>query len=671
MEANKKLQYETGLELDMQKVLMDPTDRETLDSSILDAERRISTRYIGAPQETIDLEVAKAASKLEAAAISLVGDEDPMRAEVLIRNASYLMPQEKTALSKSIGGEVEKYQARGYANEALSKFEGETDAGAGIAWIRETVKDPDIADAAVSKYQQFVREKNIGIKDAEDEQKKIQKENHDKIIMDYANGSQWADDDINGMYERGEITAATAAQTLGWNNATSGYVNAETKLRHRVPNYDQLPQSKKDALLMAESGTTPEIHAEAMRVLNAGIARGLTDAEVKDYANRNLITTAEAERLKAAIKGFDKQNSAALAGIKKNLQETLDPDKTKSILKGMYPEADFDAMMSELDGYIAELSANNDPDIVKKAGVRARLIQARAIQEVFTLDPSRNPDGTRLHDIPYVPQFGFIGEQEPTKYNELVHQAEADLERIIELSGKTAPPTAKVDDIAIPNVEYKDISTDILGGVYPLTSGFDSRRTHGAHNGLDFGAPIGTPVRVPGAAAGGELTVAAVVADQGNSHSGNGNRVVLRGVDANGNQVEWQFNHLSAVDPSLRVGASVSPGAALGKVGNTGTVVASPGGNGAHLDLKLKVNGKAAEPRDYYRLATTQPAQPQQPTQPAQPTQPTTPAQPAQPAGTPGTVAYARETGNWEGVRIFPDDNLTDAERIMWVKAND
>jgi murein DD-endopeptidase MepM/ murein hydrolase activator NlpD len=77
-------------------------------------------------------------------------------------------------------------------------------------------------------------------------------------------------------------------------------------------------------------------------------------------------------------------------------------------------------------------------------------------------------------------------------------------------------------------------------------------------------------------------------------------------LDALGNDIEWQFNHLKSVDPSLKPGASVTPGMILGQTGNTG------GSTGPHLDLKVKVNGKYMDPSKYYRMIANAGATPQE-----------------------------------------------------------
>jgi murein DD-endopeptidase MepM/ murein hydrolase activator NlpD len=131
-----------------------------------------------------------------------------------------------------------------------------------------------------------------------------------------------------------------------------------------------------------------------------------------------------------------------------------------------------------------------------------------------------------------------------------------------------------------------------------MTSGYDRPRDGGkrSHGGLDFAAPIGTPVKAPQVSGG--LTVR-----EARFANGYGNTVLLSGTDSAGQRVEWRFSHLSEIEPGLKPGAAVMPGSLLGKVGNTGSVIASKGGNGSHLDLKLTVNGKKMDPRRYYEAA--------------------------------------------------------------------
>lgn len=116
-----------------------------------------------------------------------------------------------------------------------------------------------------------------------------------------------------------------------------------------------------------------------------------------------------------------------------------------------------------------------------------------------------------------------------------------------------------------------------VGG--PITSPFGDRNhpvtgEDKLHDGTDFGASCGTPVR---AAATG------IVAKVGTA-AGYGRRIVLH--HANG--IETLYGHLSAVD--VRPGETVSTHSTIGRVGSTGL------STGCHLHLGVRVGGKAVDP---------------------------------------------------------------------------
>lgn len=132
-----------------------------------------------------------------------------------------------------------------------------------------------------------------------------------------------------------------------------------------------------------------------------------------------------------------------------------------------------------------------------------------------------------------------------------------------------------------------------------VTSKFSYSRLHPVlkvyrpHYGVDLGAPYGTPVR---ATSGGVVTFA-------RSAGGAGLMVTLRHPQG----FESSYLHLSKIAPGVKVGSRVSQGEILGNVGNSGH------STGAHLDYRIKKNGKyldpmslknqEAEPIPQYRLA--------------------------------------------------------------------
>lgn len=112
-----------------------------------------------------------------------------------------------------------------------------------------------------------------------------------------------------------------------------------------------------------------------------------------------------------------------------------------------------------------------------------------------------------------------------------------------------------------------------------VTSGFKMRlhpilRTLRAHNGVDYGAPTGTPVRSVG---DGTVEFAGV-------QNGYGNVVILK----HRNNHSTLYAHLSRIN--VRKGESVSQGQNIGAVGATGWAT------GPHLHFEFRVNGVHQDP---------------------------------------------------------------------------
>lgn len=105
--------------------------------------------------------------------------------------------------------------------------------------------------------------------------------------------------------------------------------------------------------------------------------------------------------------------------------------------------------------------------------------------------------------------------------------------------------------------------------IKPVNKGYRSQGLHG-HNGIDFAAPIGTPIY---AAAGGTVIIAK--SDDG-WNGGYGNYVVIK----HSNGAQTLYAHMTSVNVSS--GESVSQGNQIGTVGNTGK------STGAHLHFEVR-----------------------------------------------------------------------------------
>ncbi|MBP6514863.1 MAG: M23 family metallopeptidase, partial [Steroidobacteraceae bacterium] len=115
-----------------------------------------------------------------------------------------------------------------------------------------------------------------------------------------------------------------------------------------------------------------------------------------------------------------------------------------------------------------------------------------------------------------------------------------------------------------------------------VSSGFNMARRHPilnrvrAHKGIDFAAPIGTPVK---AAADGRVQLRGV-------QGGYGNVVIL----AHSGGVTTLYGHLSRFANGLRNGDRVKQGQLIGYIGMTGL------STGPHLHYEYRVNGVHRDP---------------------------------------------------------------------------
>ncbi len=107
-------------------------------------------------------------------------------------------------------------------------------------------------------------------------------------------------------------------------------------------------------------------------------------------------------------------------------------------------------------------------------------------------------------------------------------------------------------------------------------SGRLTQAFHTRHNGLDFGVPVGTPVR---------STMDGRVVYAGWNDQGYGNLVIVE----NG-PYRTYYAHLSSIPVS--VGQQVNAGAVIGLSGNTGN------STGPHLHYEIRINQKAIDPTE-------------------------------------------------------------------------
>lgn len=114
-----------------------------------------------------------------------------------------------------------------------------------------------------------------------------------------------------------------------------------------------------------------------------------------------------------------------------------------------------------------------------------------------------------------------------------------------------------------------------------VSSGFSTRfhpilNTWRAHQGIDYAAPVGTPIRATGNAS------VEFIGQQ----RGYGNTVILK----HDEQYTTLYAHLSRFPAGLRKGSKVSQGQTIGYVGQTGWAT------GPHLHYEFRIKGKPVDP---------------------------------------------------------------------------
>ncbi len=115
-----------------------------------------------------------------------------------------------------------------------------------------------------------------------------------------------------------------------------------------------------------------------------------------------------------------------------------------------------------------------------------------------------------------------------------------------------------------------------------ITSKFSVSRYHPLlhyfrpHHGVDYGAPVGTPV----------MTTADGVVVAATYNHGEGNYVRIR----HGSRIETSYLHLSRFAKGIKPGKNVAQGEVIGYVGSTGLAT------GPHLDYRVSDNGTWLDP---------------------------------------------------------------------------
>jgi murein DD-endopeptidase MepM/ murein hydrolase activator NlpD len=117
-------------------------------------------------------------------------------------------------------------------------------------------------------------------------------------------------------------------------------------------------------------------------------------------------------------------------------------------------------------------------------------------------------------------------------------------------------------------LEFSRVTSGFAMRMHPILNAWKQ------HNGVDYGAPTGTPVR----------TVGEGVVEFAGWQNGYGNVIHIQ----HGNERSTVYAHLSRID--VAKGQRVEQGAVIGAVGQTGWAT------GPHLHYEVKINGAQQDP---------------------------------------------------------------------------
>ncbi len=298
--------------------------------------------------------------------------------------------------------------------------------------------------------------------------------------------------------------------------------------------------------------------------------------------------------------------SVALSSNSQNLsllQSTTNYDLTSSRGGGDITVVDEEALMSESgpSGTMADIDDSSVTGQISKYTVRkgdtlssiAKMfgVSTNTVLWANSLSSKTIKEGQVLVILPVSGTIHIIARGDTLK--SIAKKYKGDVDEIAQFNELGTNATLAVGDtVIIPDGEstvvapvYSSTKTtarahDTSGPAYagyyikPIVGGIRTQGLHG-FNAIDFGAKKGTPIL---ASAAGEV----IISKTSGWNSGYGRYVVI----SHYNGTQTLYAHLS--DNFVYEGQIVYQGQPVGSMGNTGKVIASPGGDGTHLHFEIR-----------------------------------------------------------------------------------
>jgi murein DD-endopeptidase MepM/ murein hydrolase activator NlpD len=578
-EADIDLQTQARIDAAAQTMIQFPHDPEAargFADAVTDA---VMFQMRNAPEEAVKIRIESEISKGETARISVIAADDPIAAQAEITGSKYLLPADRAALKAENRAAADLVKAQAAADELTARF-GTDAAGqtAALARIDARYKPGPERDRVKSAYRAAAAEitRLENLRDAEEADR--QRKNFEAAALNFfANGRVPGAAELEKGLTGGDYSLSQYEALTRWQEISETRAGITKRLSRTIPGWNGMTLQQREEAVMRDYGRTAAEREEVLDYIEAGIADGsVTDAELTAAHNNMYITAGEAERYKKAGAKFREYEKGVTGIYKKRLETAISLIADNRKFDGPIKDSGLGRIARGVFFEGLEYLDARDP----KFEERVREAAARAI-------------GAMLDELPDEPLTKGWIIKEDTPFGDAVKRA---AEYVTSASGMEGPEFRRDDiPLAAGTITTGDISKDLLGGDFEMTSGYDRPRDGGRriHGGYDFAAPKGTAVSAPAMfGPDTEFKVTRVARGQNGAKTGAGNSVTLEWRDGEtGDMYQIQMGHLDAVSAGLKAGVTVTPGAPLGTVGNTGSVIADKG-DGSHLDFKFKVNGK-------------------------------------------------------------------------------
>lgn len=223
---------------------------------------------------------------------------------------------------------------------------------------------------------------------------------------------------------------------------------------------------------------------------------------------------------------------------------------------------------------------------IKQLELQMKELESRdnnVYRSIFEAQPV--PDSARVKEMQEKREVSLV---QAMSESELIQGIAAQLNNLSLRSGYQMKSYEEIEDMvknkekllaaipAIQPVSNKDLSRVASGFGYRIDPVYKTRRFHA---GLDFTAPVGTPIYA---------TADGVVKEAGYNTGGYGNNVVIN----HGFGFETLYAHMYKI--KARVGQKVKRGEVIGYIGNTGK------STGPHLHYEVHKKGQPVDPIYYF-----------------------------------------------------------------------